>query len=292
MLHDNTSKNRQIGILFVSIATMFFTGLDASSKWLLQFMPLLQIVWLRFVFHSIMSVLLLSPKFGLTIFKVKNLKLQLLRAGMLCTITALYFGALQYLQLAESSAINFSVPILVAVISSVLMKDHLPLNQWLAIGTGFIGVLVILNPFGHSFHPAMFLALGGAIIYAFFNILTRKVAASDHPATTQLMSAVGPAILLTPFALPTWQSPSDGFQWLIIVGMGVFGFGGHYLLALAYRYAKANTLSPYSYQQIIYMTLVGMIVFNQSPGFNVVIGALIVLGSGLYLILQEIRKGD
>ena len=106
------------------------------------------------------------------------------------------------------------------------------------------------------------------------------------------MSAVGPAILLTPFALPTWQSPSDGFQWLIIVGMGVFGFGGHYLLALAYRYAKANTLSPYSYQQIIYMTLVGMIVFNQSPGFNVVIGALIVLGSGLYLILQEIRKGD
>ncbi len=292
MLHDNTSKNRQIGILIASISTIFFATLDASGKWLIQTLPLMEVVWLRFFIHSLISGIFLGPRYGWAIFKVSNHKLQFIRVLLMIAMTALNFAALQYLQLAQTGAVHFSVPIMIAVISSWWFKDHLPLKNWVAIFFGFIGVLIILNPLSHDFHPAMFLALTNAVIYAIFNLITRKVAATDHPAATQLMSALGPTIILLPVVFFDWKNPSTGLDWLAVFAMGAGGFLGHFCLALSYRYAKANVLSPFFYQQIIYMTFFGWLIFNQVPDMSVIIGAIVVILSGLYLLLQEIKTGD
>ena len=292
MLHDNTSKNRQKGILIASLGTLFFATLDTGGKWLVQSMPIMEVVWLRFFMHTLISGLFLGPRYGWSIFKVSNYKLQFIRVMLMIAMTALNFAALKYLQLAQTGAVHFSVPIMIAVISSWWFKDHLPLKNWLAIIVGFFGVLIILNPLSHNFHPAMFLALLNAMIYAIFNLITRKVAATDHPAATQLMSALGPTILLLPFIFIDWKNPSSTFDWIAIIAMGSGGFLGHYCLALSYRYAKANILSPFFYQQIIYMTAFGWVVFNQIPDMSVVVGAIVVIISGLYLLLQEIKTGD
>lgn len=292
MLHDNTSKNRQIGILIASLGTLFFATLDASGKWLVQTMPVMEVVWLRFFIHSVTSGIFLGPRYGWSIFKVSNYKLQFLRVILMIAMTALNFAALQYLQLAQTGAVQFSVPIMIAVISSWWFKDHLPLKNWIAIIFGFFGVLIILNPFSHDFHPAMFLALINAMIYAVFNLITRKVAATDHPAATQLMSALGPTLILLPVIFFDWKNPETSADWLAVVAVGAGGFLGHFCLALSYRYAKANVLSPFFYQQIIYMTFFGWLIFNQMPDMSVIVGAAVVILSGLYLLLQEIKMGD
>ena len=94
------------------------------------------------------------------------------------------------------------------------------MSRWVAIAVGFAGVLVIIRPGGQGFHPAIFLTLLNAIMYAVFNMITRRVGADDHPAATQWIAALVPTVVLTPFALWQWQTPHDVWSWLFILSAG------------------------------------------------------------------------
>jgi len=179
------------------------------------------------------------------------------------------------------------VPLLIAVVSAWVLKEKLDAQRWLAIACGFLGVLVIIRPGSHGFHPAIFLSVMNALLYAGFNLITRRLASSDHPITTQLASAAVPALLLAPFALWQWQTPEGWLTWSIILLTGLTGGLGHSASALAHRYATAAVLGPFLYQQIIYMTLGGWLIFNQTPDVAVVVGACIVVSSGLFLLWRE-----
>jgi drug/metabolite transporter (DMT)-like permease len=288
-LRSNTARNRQIGIALVTVTTLLFAVLDTSAKWLVQTLPVLQVVWLRFVFHTILTTAIFMPSMGPDLFKIKNPSLQFLRGLMLALMTGLNFYALQFLQLAEVGAVQFSVPILIALISAWLLHEKLDAKRWLAICVGFAGVLIIIRPGSHGFHPAIFLSIINAFLYAAFNLMTRRLAGSDHPISTQLVSAAVPSLLLAPMALWQWQMPSDWFTWSVIVLTGLAGGLGHTATALAHRYATAAVLGPFLYQQIIYMTLGGWLVFGQIPDSAVVIGACIVVMSGLYLLWHEFK---
>ena len=288
-LRSNTARNRQIGIALVTVTTLLFAVLDTSAKWLVQTLPVLQVVWLRFVFHTILTTAIFMPSMGPDLFKIKNPSLQFLRGLMLALMTGLNFYALQFLQLAEVGAVQFSVPILIALISAWLLHEKLDAKRWLAICVGFTGVLIIIRPGSHGFHPAIFLSIINAFLYAAFNLMTRRLAGSDHPISTQLVSAAVPSLLLAPMALWQWQMPSDWFTWSVIVLTGLAGGLGHTATALAHRYATAAVLGPFLYQQIIYMTLGGWLVFGQIPDSAVVIGACVVVMSGLYLLWHEFK---
>ena len=288
-LRSNTARNRQIGIALVTVTTLLFAVLDTSAKWLVQTLPVLQVVWLRFVFHTILTTAIFMPSMGPDLFKIKNPSLQFLRGLMLALMTGLNFYALQFLQLAEVGAVQFSVPILIALISAWLLHEKLDAKRWLAICVGFAGVLIIIRPGSHGFHPAIFLSIINAFLYAAFNLMTRRLAGSDHPISTQLVSAAVPSLLLAPMALWQWQMPSDWFTWSVIVLTGLAGGLGHTATALAHRYATAAVLGPFLYQQIIYMTLGGWLVFGQIPDSAVVIGACVVVMRCMYLLWQEYK---
>jgi drug/metabolite transporter (DMT)-like permease len=226
---------------------------------------------------------------GWGMFRVVNLKLQCLRGLILALMTALNFLALQYLQLAETGAIQFSVPILIAVLSSWWLKEKLDVASWIAIWVGFAGVLVIIRPGSHAFHPAIFLSVMNAFLYAGFNMLTRRLAASENPVSTQLFSAAVSAVVLAPFAWSQWQTPEGVLTWVIIGLIGVFAGLGHLSVASAHRYASAAFLGPFLYQQILYMTLGGWLVFGQTPDHAVALGAVIVVASGMFLLWREMR---
>jgi drug/metabolite transporter (DMT)-like permease len=289
VLHADSASNRLVGIGLISVTYLLFTLLDGSAKWLVQSVPVLVVVWLRFLTHTLIASALLFPMRGLALVRTQHLRWHLARGLMFCAMTGMNFWALQTLQLTVTASIFFMVPILVALLSAPLLGEKLDAKRWAAILVGFAGVLVIVRPGSEAFHPAMLLSLANAVLYAFFNMMTRKLAAYDPPETIQFLPAVVATVVLAPFALAAWESPHGWFEWLLLCLMGVFGGTGHYLLAMAHRYAPASTLAPFLYQQILYMAIFGYLVFGSVPDTAVWIGAAIVIASGLYLFSRERR---
>jgi drug/metabolite transporter (DMT)-like permease len=245
------------------------------------------VVWLRFVTHVIFAGSVLFPVKGIALIKTRHLRWHALRALMFIAMTGINFWALQYLQLTVTSSIFFSVPIMIALASASLLGEKLDAGRWIAILAGFAGVLVIIRPGSAEFHPAMLASVVNAMLYAAFMMMTRRLAAYDSPETIQYLPAVGAAIGLAPFALAAWQSPSGWLEWTVACLLGVLGGCGHYLLALAHRYAPASVIAPFLYQQVFYMALFGYLVFGEIPSPGLWLGAAIVIGSGLYLFYRE-----
>jgi drug/metabolite transporter (DMT)-like permease len=290
MLRADSARSRRKGIVLVTLATFCFAILDASAKWLVQSLPVVEVVWLRFATHVVLMAAILTPLHGAAIWRMASPKLHLLRAAMLASMTALNFWALQYLQLAETGAIQFSVPLLIALLSAWWLGERLDARRWVAIVLGFVGVLLVIRPGSQAFHPALLLSVLNAVLYAAFNLLTRRMAATESPEAMQLIAACGAALVLAPFALLAWQWPSGWLQWGVILLCGLMGGVGHLGVAMAHRYASAAVLGPFLYQQILYMTLWGWLVFAQVPDAFVVAGALVVVASGLYLLWLEMRR--
>lgn len=289
MLYADSARNRLTGIGLISLTYMLFALLDGSAKWLVQTVPVLMVVWLRFLTHALLASALLFPMRGAALVRTRHLRWHLVRGLMFCCMTGINFWALQYLQLTVTASIFFTVPILIALVSAPLLGEKLDARRWIAILVGFAGVLVIVRPGSAAFHPAMLLSMVNAVIYAAFNLMTRKLAAYDSPETIQFLPALVASVVLAPFALAAWQSPQGWFEWLLLCLMGVFGGTGHHLLAMAHRYAPASTLAPFLYQQILYMALFGYLVFGSVPDAAVWIGAAVVIASGLYLFARERR---
>jgi len=289
LLHADSARNRLIGIGLVSLCYLLFSALDGSAKWLVGSMPVIVVVWLRFATHAVFAGVVLFPVRGLALVRTRHLRWHMLRALMFIAMTGVNFWALQYLQLTVTASIFFSVPIMIGLASALLLGEKLDAGRWIAILAGFAGVLVIVRPGGAEFHPAMLAAVVNAILYAAFLLMTRRLAAYDSPETIQYLPAVGAAIGLAPFALAAWESPSGWLEWTVACLLGVFGGVGHYLLALAHRYAPSSVIAPFLYQQVIYMALFGYVVFGDVPSPAVWLGAAIVIGSGLYLFARERR---
>ncbi len=289
MLQADSARNRLTGIGLVSLCYLLFSLLDGSAKWLVGSMPVIMVVWLRFVIHAVVGGAVLFPLRGISLIRTRHLRWHMLRALMFMAMTGINFWALQYLQLTVTASIFFSVPIMIALASAVLLGEKLDAGRWLAIVAGFAGVLVIIRPWGAEFHPAMLASVVNAILYAGFMMMTRRLAAYDSPETIQYLPAVGAAIGLAPFALAAWQSPSGWLEWTVACLLGVLGGFGHYLLALAHRYAPSSVIAPFLYQQVVYMALFGYLVFGDVPSPGLWLGAAIVIGSGLYLFSRERR---
>ena len=290
MLQADSARNRLTGIGIVSLAYVAFSLLDGSAKWLVGSMPVIMVVWLRFAIHAVVAGAVLFPLRGLALVRTNHLRWHLLRALMFMAMTGINFWALQYLQLTVTSSIFFTVPLIIAVLGAPLLGERLDAGRWLAILAGLVGVLVIVWPGSAHFHPAMLASLVNAIMYAVFMMMTRRLAAYDSPETIQSLPAVGATIGLAPFAIAAWEMPDTVLEWTVACLMGVLGATGHYLLALAHRYAPSTVIAPFLYQQVFYMALFGYLVFGDVPGTTVWIGATIVIASGLYLFHRERQR--
>jgi drug/metabolite transporter (DMT)-like permease len=289
LLHADSARNRLTGIGLVSLCYLLFSLLDGSAKWLVGSMPVIMVVWLRFATHAVISGAVLLPLKGRSLLRTRHLRWHMLRALMFMAMTGMNFWALQYLQLTVVASIFFSVPIMIALASALVLGEKLDAGRWAAILAGFAGVLIIVRPGGAEFHPAMLAAVVNAILYAAFLMMTRRLAAYDSPETIQYLPALGAAIGLAPFAAAAWQPPDGWLEWAVACLLGVFGGAGHYLLALAHRYAPSSVIAPFQYQQVIYMALFGYLVFGDVPSPAVWIGSGVVIGCGLYLFSRERR---
>jgi drug/metabolite transporter (DMT)-like permease len=279
---------RMTGILLMITSMVAFTLLDAMAKQLVQTLPPAVAVFGRYFVAIFLSLGVVLRGGGLDLFTTRHPALQVLRGVLLMGATIFNFMAVVYLQLAQTAAIFFTVPLWVCALSVPLLGEHVGFRRWVAVAVGFFGVLVIMRPGTDSFQWAMLLSVASAFCGGVYNIVTRKVGARDRAETSLFyVSFIGALAAAAP--LPwLWQTP-QGMQWLMLAFMGLAGTAGHLMLIQAHRLAPASALAPYMYTQIVWMILVGFMVFGDVPDFWTISGAAIVVASGLFLFFAEAR---
>ncbi len=290
---DAERRQRLAGIGLMCAALVCFSGLDASAKWLNQYVDPLQTVWARYAVSVVVVGLFVNHLTTPGVTRTVRPWLQAGRSVLLLLSTGLNFFALQHLQLAEAISIQFMTPFLVALLAGPILGERIGPRRMAAVSVGFLGVLVITRPGLGGLHPAAFLSALGAVCYALYGISTRILAAYDSSRTTMVYSGLAGVALMTPIVPFVWSAPPSGLGWAALVAVGAFGAVGHWLLILAHARAPAPILAPFIYTQIVWMIALGWLVFGQLPDRWTIGGAGIVVASGLYLLYRErVRRGE
>ncbi len=275
-----------IGLML--LAFLCFTGIDSCAKWLvLAGLPALQVVFVRFAVHAVMVLATAGSLRGANLLRSRRPGLEVWRAFLLLGSTMMNFVAVRYLPLTLTAAIFFTVPIWVCLLAIPLLGERVGRRRWMAILVGFVGVLIITRPWGAEAHWAILLSMGTAIGAALYAIATRRLAGIDSTATQQFYAAGGATLAIAPLAVFDWVWPATGIDWAVLAVIGVFGWAGHQLLTTAHRLAAASTLAPFVYVQILYMSASSWLIFQHPPDLWVLLGALVVVASGLYIWLRE-----
>jgi drug/metabolite transporter (DMT)-like permease len=278
------------GVVLFLAAVFLFAALDATAKYMNAFFAVPLLVWARYLVHFVIMLVFMAPGMGREIIVTRRPWLMSFRALMLVGVTLLAQLALKTLPLAETTALVFITPLLVALLAGPLLGEQVRRSTWLITLVGFAGVLLIARPGGALFGTGVAYALGAALCYAIYQILTRKLAATEHPNRLLFYTALIGTLSMS-LTLPAYwdgQIPTLP-QGLLIVSLGLYGGIGHFMLIRAFREAPASTLSPLLYVQLIWATLLGWWVFDQLPDLLAIVGMLIIGASGLSLAIRTRR---
>lgn len=276
------------GIAFMCIAVLVLPFLNAAAKLLLaDGHPVVQVVWARYAVHLLFVVAVFAPRHGTRLLHTRRTGIQVTRSALLLGCTACYFTALGYIALPTAAAINFTSPIIVTVLAIPLLGEQVGWRRLCAAAFGFAGALVIIRPGAGAVHPAGALVLATAVMYAFYQILTRRVSATDPPHTSVAwMAVVG--TLATSIALPWfWITPEGVRGWLALLSIGGFAALGHFFVVKALQHAPASVVSPFSYGQLLGAAALGWVLFGDLPDAWTWVGAAMIVGSGLYIAWRE-----
>lgn len=278
------------GILLHIAGLWTLSALDASGKLLVMAgVPVLLVSWVRYVVHTGLMAAVLLPQRGLGILRTQSLPRQIVRSVLMIASTVLFFSVLGRLPLAQATAINFLAPLIVMAMAPWLLHERHRLHRWLGVIAGFAGMLIVVRPGAQLDPVGVALGLATALVFAFFQIATRRVA-HDDPLTTNFYGGLTGTIALTA-ALPWfWTMPDlPAWQWALLVSTGLSGFAGHWMQIAAYRRTPATLLAPFSYLQIASATALGWLVFGQWPDAMTWLGIALICAAGLTVVLVETR---
>lgn len=285
-------ERRLLGIGFVLIGMLCMTIIDSCAKWLAAHgMPVGQVVFVRYAGQFVLVLAILWPMHGRALLHTRSWKLEAARSLALLGSTVFNFLAVTFLPLTITSAISFTMPLIICALSIPMLGEQVGWRRWLAILVGFVGVLIIVRPGTDSFSPALIFSFLAVTCAALYNLLNRRLAGIDSTATQQFYGAGLATLCIAPFGLSDWHWPSAPADWFAFLLIGAMAFIGHLFITVAHRYAPASTLAPFTYVQIIYMTSASWLVFNQPPDIFLFLGAPIVIGSGLFIWLRERQLG-
>ena len=282
-----------MGICLLLVAVMCFAMLDTTSKRVTAQVPLLMAVWARYFFQALLTTGVVLPIKGLDVFKTKNPRQQITRGVLLVSVTGLAFASLQFMPVGEFTAIVMTVPLLVTLLATRMLGEHVSIQRVILVCAGFIGTLIIVRPGTQVFGWPLLIPLALVIVNAAFQLLTSKMARTEDAMTTQFYTTwVGTAIASVPLYW-FWVPVTDTQVLLELVFMGVSGCIGHFLLILAFERSLAGTLMPYMYAQIAFAMLGDWLVFSHVPDHGSLLGIGLITLSGIaggLLTVYEIRQ--
>ncbi|MFP6729094.1 MAG: DMT family transporter [Alphaproteobacteria bacterium] len=296
MLIPGTEQNTRLAIFFILITSVLFAMLDTGVKYVGQFYPVLQIAWARYVFQMVVVPVVIGKTRPRDILRTKRPGLQVLRSLMMVGATLTFFTAVRYMPVAEASAIGMIAPLMVTALAIPLLGERVGQRRWIAVIIGLIGALIIIRPGFGTFSWAALLPVISAICYALYQITTRMLAEIDPPITTFFYSGAVGVVVLS-LAVPfSWQTPTIG-GWAMMIALGVIAGFGHFFVIQAMRRAQASVLAPFGFVQLVWVTILGYLVFGDFPDEFTLLGAAIVVGSSGYVFYREnvvkrAAKGD
>ncbi|TCO81162.1 drug/metabolite transporter (DMT)-like permease [Plasticicumulans lactativorans] len=277
-----SAARRLRGIVLMSLAVLCFAALDAMAKLLTRHYPVAAVVWARYAVHMLLLLVMFGPRLRGRLLQTARPGAQTLRALLLLATTLLFVSGLGYIPLAEATAINYLTPLIVTGLSVPLLGERVGRPQWLAMLAGFIGVLVIVRPGGALMTPAVLLPFSAAICNSLYQIVTRKLSSTETPVVTNFITGLVGTLVMSVTLPWSWHTPTLPHA-LLMVGAGVAGLCGHYLLTRAFECTTPAVVAPFSYGQILWAVLLGFAVFGTLPDAASFAGIGIIAASGLYL---------
>ena len=274
------------GIALILASTVFLGISDVTSKYLSATLPSIEIAWIRFLVFALIMVPAMLPGSPLFALRTGRPGLQAMRGVALLGSSLFFISGLRFLPIAEASATGFVSPLFVTALSIVFLSESVGVRRWLATAVGLIGVLIILRPGSSSFHPAVFFPLVSALSWACMLIMTRMMSGREAAITTMTYSSIVGVGILSALVPLVWVAPSwHDILFGILVGLA--STVGQWIVVLAFRYADASVLAPFSYTQLLWVSILGFLIFGEVPGVWTVTGAVFIVASGLYTAHRE-----
>ncbi|SDG28794.1 MULTISPECIES: DMT family transporter [Thalassobaculum] len=276
------------GILLILLANFGFAGMDAVSKTLTMEYSVAQILWVRFAFFAAFATVLAWRRGGgiLPQFRTTRPVFQTARALLLVAEIGCFILGFRYLQLAESHSIGAVFPLVITALSALWLGEQVGVRRWTAVGIGFIGMLVILRPGLAVFEVAALLPLAGAIMFAVYQVMTKLLSRTDGMVTILLYTGWVGFLAMSLFGPFDWTWP-DAKGWALLVLAGLLGSIGHATVIKALEIAPASVLQPFNYTLLVWATGIGFVVFGDLPDLWTVVGATVIVASGLYVWWRE-----
>lgn len=281
----SSQQNTNLGIWLMVAVSLIFALQDGISRHLAGEYNVFMIIMIRYWFFAAFVISFATRKAG----GLKNAAfskvpmVQLFRGVLLSVEILVAVTAFVVLGLVEAHAVFAMYPLLVAALSGPVLGERVGWRRWVAIGIGFVGVLIILEPGFGVFQIEALIPLIAALMFALYGLLTRFVARTDSSAVSFFWTGVSGAVVTTAVGLWFWE-PMSGGDWVWMAALCLTAAGSHFLLIRAYEVAEASAIQPFAYLQLVFASILGITVFNEVLRPNVAVGAAIVVCAGLFTL--------
>lgn len=285
-------NNVPLGIALMLATTLVFSAQDGISRHLAGEYNTWLVVMIRYWFFAAFVLVLASRKAGglRNAARTEQPILQIGRGLLLAAEICIAVYGFTLLGLVESHAIFASYPLMVAALSGPVLGERVGWRRWVAIGLGFIGVIIILQPGSGVFDPIAIIPLISSLMFALYALLTRYAARKDDANTSFFYTGTVGAVLMTAFGIWFWE-PMTGPDYLWMALLCLTGAGGHFLLIKCYEVAEASAVQPFAYFQLVFASAVGLLIFSETLRLNVILGAGLIVAAGVFTLWRERLQG-
>jgi len=281
-------QNTRLGIWLMVATSLVFAAQDGLSRHLATEYNVLMVVMIRYWFFAlfVLSIAARSPG-GLRAAVDSRLPwVQIARALILILEICVMVLAFVKLGLVESHAVFTCYPLLVAALSGPVLGEKVGWRRWTAVGIGFVGVLIILEPGVAVFSPWALVPLASAFLFALYGLLTRYVARKDAASVSFFWTGTVGAVGMTVVGIWFWE-PMTAPDWGWMAVLCCTAVLGHWLLIQCYAVAEASAVQPFAYLQLVFASAIGLLVFGDTLSLNVAVGAVVVVCAGLFTLWRQ-----
>jgi len=281
-------NNIPLGIVLMIAVTMVFAVQDGLSKHLADEYNVLMVVMIRYWFFAAFVIAIAKRHAGGIRAAARTVQplLQITRGLLLSCEICVMVAAFTLLGMVESHAVFTCYPLIIAALSGPVLGEHVGWRRWAAIGVGFVGVIIILQPDGGVFDIRALVPLLAAMMFALYGLLTRFAGRRDTTATSFFWTGTTGAVAMTGIGLWFWE-PMVGSDWVWMICLCLTGVTGHWLLIRCYEVAEASAVQPFAYLQLVFAAAIGITVFGETLRTNVAIGCAIIVAAGLFTFWRE-----
>lgn len=279
------------GILCLLGGIFLLTISDSLAKWLGGTYAPVQLLFLRGSLAVPIVLVLILAVAGRPALRTRYPKVHLFRGVLNVASASCFYYGLTQMPLAETTAIAFSAPLFVTLLSVFYLKEHVDLGRWLAVLMGFVGVLVVVQPGGSAFQSAALFPLATAFGYAVMMVSARRIGNEEGLLTTMFYIAFAQVLVAGAVVPFFWQPVASGMHWLGLTGMAVCSTAGLGLITQAFRIAPASVVAPFDYSGLLWAAMFGWLFWREVPGLVACLGAALIAVSGIYIAWREARAG-